>query len=296
MKKEEISRIVSNFKFTMQNIKNNIFRLRKRQDGQIIYLLNEGEIPRKFNATTDRIYGKTVSEIFGEQQANMINNYYERAFSGEIVQYRVQFEDVWFETILSPIEENGVIIEVAGSSYDVTDKVKYQEEIERLNEELRDLLLTDKLTSLSNRRKLDAVLEYEILQSARYSRNLSIIFFDIDDFKGINDSYGHIIGDEVLEKISEITKSNVRDTDTPGRWGGEEFLIICPETCVEKAKVIAERIRQRIESSTYKPGFKVTASFGVSQFKTGMKKTAFVVQADQLMYKAKQNGKNRVEI
>jgi len=296
MKKEEISRIVSNFKFTMQNIRNNIFRLRKRQDGQIIYLLNEGEIPRKFNATTDKVYGKTVSEIFGEQQANMINNYYERAFSGEIVQYRVQLEDVWFETILSPIEEKGVIIEVAGSSYDVTDKVKYQEEIERLNEELRDLLLTDKLTSLSNRRKLDTVLEYEILQSARYSRNLSIIFFDIDDFKGINDSYGHIIGDEVLEKVSEITKSNVRDTDTPGRWGGEEFLIICPETCVEKAKVIAERIRQRIESSTYKTGFKVTASFGVSELKSGMKKTTFVAQADQLMYKAKQNGKNRVEI
>src|SRR6056297_1001172 len=248
MKKEEISRIVSNFKFTIHHIQNNIFRLKKRQDGQIIYLLNEGEIPRKFNATTDKVYGKTVSEIFGEQQANMINNYYERAFSGEIVQYRVQLEDVWFETILSPIEEKGVIIEVAGSSYDVTDKVKYQEEIERLNEELRDLLLTDKLTSLSNRRKLDTVLEYEILQSARYSRNLSIIFFDIDDFKGINDSYGHIIGDEVLEKVSEITKSNVRDTDTPGRWGGEEFLIICPETCVEKAKVIAERIRQRIES------------------------------------------------
>lgn len=136
------------FQFTLNNIQNNIFRLKKREDGEIIYLLNEGEIPRKFDLTTEKVYAKTVSEIFGEAQAATINDYFERAFAGEIVQYRVQMSDLWFETILSPLEDNGKIVEVAGSNYDITEKIRYQEEIERLNIELQELLLTDKQRQL----------------------------------------------------------------------------------------------------------------------------------------------------
>ena len=286
--------ILSNYAFTLNNIKNNIFRLARNEDGEIIYLLNEGPIPNKFNLATDVVYGKTIQDIFGKEQSLDILEYFERAFQGEIVQYKAEFDEICFETMLSPIEINGEISEVAGSSYDITERILYQKQIESLNAELRLLSSTDKLTGLCNRYKLDEILRYEILQAKRYHKELSVIFFDIDYFKRINDGYGHTVGDTVLKEIANLCKTLVRDTDTLGRWGGEEFLVVCPKTSLECAITVAERIRMAMESNSFVADLTVTASFGVGEFEPSMEFDDLIKRVDGAMYEAKRNGRNRV--
>lgn len=287
-------KILSNYAFTLKNIKNNIFRLGRNEDGDIIYLLNEGAIPSKLQLTTDLVYGKTIQEIFGKEKSVEVIEYFERAFHGEIVQYKVESDELWFETILSPIEINGEIVEVAGSSYDITERILYQREIESLNAELRLVSSTDKLTGLYNRFKLDEMLKYEILQSKRYNKGLSVIFFDIDHFKLVNDQHGHTAGDAVLKEMSDVCKVLIRDTDTFGRWGGEEFLVICPRTSVEQSLIIAERIRKTIDSNVFTPELSVTASFGVGGLELDMGFDALMKSVDGAMYEAKSKGRNTV--
>ncbi|HKL11746.1 MAG TPA: diguanylate cyclase [Clostridia bacterium] len=296
-KKEPIEgkNILSNYAFTLNNIKNNIFRLKKNESGEIIYLLNEGPIPKKFGLTTEVIFGKTVEEIFGKEASRPALEHFEKAFDGEVVQYEVNFNDVWFETILSPVEIEGKVVEVAGSSYDITARVEYQKEIERLNRDLHQLSIMDKLTGLYNRYKLDEILKYEMLQSKRYGKKLTVIFFDLDNFKHINDKYGHKTGDIVLKSVSDLCQGLIRDTDSIGRWGGEEFMAIYPETSLNEGIHIAERIRKEIDSHTFEKNISITASFGVGSYKPVIDFDDFVRALDDSMYTAKRNGRNRVE-
>ncbi len=294
-KKDEYEKALSNYAFTLKNIKSNIFRLARNEAGDIIYLLNEGQIPNKFKLTTEVVGGKTVEEILGKERSRQALEYFERAFKGEIVQYEAAFDDVWFETILSPIEIEGEVVEVAGSSYDITERIAYQKEIERLNLELRYLSSTDKLTGIKNRYKLDEMLKYEILKSRRYNKDLSVVFFDIDHFKLINDKHGHTVGDTVLKDLANLCKKLLRETDIFGRWGGEEFLVICSETAIENAVQVAERIRSALDSKIFCEKLSVTASFGVCGLRPGMDFDHIIKTADNAMYKAKMNGRNRVE-
>ena len=132
-------------------------------------------------------------------------------------------------------------------------------------------------------------------RSNRHPRKLSIILFDIDYFKQINDNYGHIKGDEVLEKMGEIINESVRISDIAGRFGGEEFLLILPETGIEAAYLLAERIRKSVEKSYFGLETKVTIKEVLqnSKFQTA---DEFINSADENLYKAKENGRNRIEM
>jgi diguanylate cyclase (GGDEF)-like protein len=153
----------------------------------------------------------------------------------------------------------------------------------------------DDLTGLLNRRRTAELIEDEIQRSSRYDTNFSVILMDIDDFKAVNDRFGHQAGDEVLIKIAGVIGSNVRATDLVGRWGGEEFLIISPETDMDGGFSLAEKIRTRLES-TYigKIGHR-TASFGVTAYRDGDDIEAIIGRADAGLYAAKRGGRNRVE-
>ena len=133
------------------------------------------------------------------------------------------------------------------------------------NKKLKKLSQTDKLTNIYNRFKLDNLLEKEMNRRKRYAQKLSIILIDIDFFKNINDKFGHLFGDKILQRFSEIIKKNIRQTDHLGRWGGEEFLIILPNTDEKNAYVLAQKLRNIIESSEFYKNIKVTASFGVCE-------------------------------
>ncbi len=162
--------------------------------------------------------------------------------------------------------------------------------------ELEQASITDALTGLFNRRRLDEVFEYEMTRTGRYGVPLSVVIADIDRFKSVNDTHGHHVGDLVLQKMAEIFRHGVRAIDTVGRWGGEEFMIICPETDGHGTAALAEKLRATIEAASFPIAAHTTASFGVAHYREGDTMKDLVVRADTALYRAKVNGRNRVEL
>jgi diguanylate cyclase (GGDEF)-like protein len=169
-------------------------------------------------------------------------------------------------------------------------------ELYEKNKELERLSITDKLTGLYNRAKLDSVLNTEFEKAIRYNDIFSVIIMDIDFFKSVNDNFGHQIGDDVLKESAKILSSCIRTSDTLGRWGGEEFLIICPNSKQEDAIKLANRINIAIKQHTFSTyPKKVTMSLGVASYCSIFKKAEDIVaSADIALYKAKQTGRDRV--
>jgi len=172
---------------------------------------------------------------------------------------------------------------------------KINEELLKKSEQLEAKASTDFLTKLYNRSKFDAVMQYEIKQIRRYTnRNLSMIIIDIDDFKYINDTYGHDLGDKILQTLAHILKICSRSSDIPARWGGEEFVVSLPETNIEQAMLVGEKIRSTVLNHEFEKNIKVTCSIGVSQFHSDDEYESMFKRADNALYKAKQSGKNKV--
>lgn len=164
-----------------------------------------------------------------------------------------------------------------------------------LEEELIRHSQEDHLTGLLNRRRIMQLLEHEVRRALRYGTTFSIILMDVDHFKAVNDQFGHQAGDTVLEMIAEVIKTGVRAPDHVGRWGGEEFLIILPETDIGGGFSLAEKLRTRLQSAYFGEFGHRTASFGVTAFEGDDDISAIVARADAGMYAAKRGGRNRVE-
>ena len=153
----------------------------------------------------------------------------------------------------------------------------------------------DALTGLFNRRSYEKMIQSEIARCTRYSSKLSLIVFDVDKFKVINDHNGHGAGDRVLADIAGSVKDCIRITDVVFRVGGDEFAVICPETDVDGAFQLAEKIRKRIEQHSFATGNTETVSLGIAEFKKGITKQVLYKHADTALYTAKNNGRNRSE-
>ena len=153
----------------------------------------------------------------------------------------------------------------------------------------------DKLTGLYNRNKFDDLYQKEFKRAKRYENDLSVVLFDIDNFKNVNDKYGHQVGDEVLKEISRILQNNVREADICVRWGGEEFLVLLPQTSLDGAKIAAEKIRNAISQETITDkNLNITASFGVSIMNKTDNEDSLIARCDILLYEGKTSGKNIV--
>jgi diguanylate cyclase (GGDEF)-like protein len=155
---------------------------------------------------------------------------------------------------------------------------------------------TDALTGMLNRHAFYPILNQELSRSARYARSFSIILLDVDEFKDINDNYGHLEGDKVLKELSSLVVGLLRKTDCTGRWGGEEFLILLPETEPADARILAERIREKIEETHFLQKYYITASFGVAAFRAGRNLETLLECADKALYQAKCDGRNQVAV
>ncbi|MFA7348464.1 MAG: diguanylate cyclase [Desulfurivibrionaceae bacterium] len=169
-------------------------------------------------------------------------------------------------------------------------------ERKKLEEELGRLATTDALTGLCNRHRCNELLQQEVARARRYHTPLSLIMFDLDYFKNINDTYGHAVGDQVLQAVADVIRKNVRTTDWVGRWGGEEFMVLCPEATEKDAVSTAEKLRALVESHTFETVKTITLSCGVTRFKAPDSVDAFVRRADDGLYRAKDKGRNIVEI
>lgn len=169
-------------------------------------------------------------------------------------------------------------------------------ELQELASELNLRAISDPLTGLNNRRRFDEMLTIEVVRSQRYATPLSVVLFDIDYFKKINDTYGHLVGDKVLIQLSQFIASRVRSTDVLARWGGEEFSLLLPGSDAQMARDLSENLRDMISDCRFGGAGPVTCSFGISEYGKDMTEEDFIARADAALYIAKQNGRNRVEM
>lgn len=164
------------------------------------------------------------------------------------------------------------------------------------NVRLNYLIRKDKLTSLYNKAYIEEQLDVQCGMVRRYHRECSIIFFDIDHFKRINDNFGHSVGDEVLIAISSLISNHIRSTDMFARWGGEEFLLLLPETGIEEAKIVANKICSLVEQHDFDIVKKVTISLGVTSVLASDTVLSILNRVDKALYKAKHSGRNQVVV
>lgn len=218
-------------------------------------------------------------EFFSKLWQLIQNN---KTWVGEIKNFTKNGEVYWLNAYIEPIFKNDIKIGYRAISENITDKKRIEE-----------LSITDKLTGLYNRLKLDELLSAQVEEYRRYKNPFSIILVDIDDFKKINDSFGHDIGDKVLQNISKILKNNIRSCDLIGRWGGEEFIIICKNTSGENCYILAENLRKVISNTTFEVVGAKTLSLGVSEFTKSDTISSIFKRVDTALYEAKNTGKNK---
>ncbi|MDB2405670.1 diguanylate cyclase, partial [Arcobacteraceae bacterium] len=210
---------------------------------------------------------------------------HDKTWVGEISNLKKDHTPIIFNMYIEPIFKEGIKIGYRSISEDITDKKRIEE-----------LSITDKLTGLYNRLKLDEIMLMKVEEFKRYDMDFSVILLDIDDFKSVNDTFGHDVGDYILQEIATQLKKHLRITDTIGRWGGEEFVIICENTDLQGAQILAENLRKVIENIEFDKVGTKTISLGLAQFKKDDTIISIFKRTDDALYKAKTNGKNRTEI
>jgi diguanylate cyclase (GGDEF)-like protein/PAS domain S-box-containing protein len=192
-------------------------------------------------------------------------------------------------TATAHFSENGVLEWIDGVIEDVSKR-------KAATDELRDLSEIDTLTLIYNRRMALVLLRLEINKAQRFSRPLSLIMLDIDKFKSVNDRFGHDVGDAVLRTTTEVIRSGLRKTDIFARYGGEEFVVVCPETDIEGAAGLAEKIRIKLANHDFPTVGTVTISAGFTEFlSNGDSEDALIKRADEALYLAKEQGRNMVK-
>ncbi|PLX68585.1 MAG: hypothetical protein C0603_05385 [Denitrovibrio sp.] len=257
----------------------------------------EGNITYVSKALCD-VSGYTKEELIGEKveilgHEEMTPEIYAEIWStiksgeswvGETINKKKDGGIFWADTTIAALKNrDGEIYSYMSVRQDITDK----KEVEKLS-------ITDRLTGIYNRLKLDSTIQEEYQRFIRYNEPASIILFDIDHFKAVNDTYGHLIGDYVLQELSRVTKLHVRKTDVFGRWGGEEFLVICPHTNIDGALQLAEKIREEIAGHNFEHVDKITASFGVASLENTSEYDQLLKKVDDALYEAKKTGRNKV--
>ncbi len=191
------------------------------------------------------------------------------------------------------LEERNSELVMTKSKLEESNRTLEQRVMERTRE-LAALATTDSLTGLLNHAEILKQAEYELNRSIRYTHEFSVLMLDIDHFKSVNDEHGHRVGDRILLDISNIIKDSCRHIDKLGRYGGEEFLIICPETDKSSAFELAERIRIRVEEMQAGIVQNVTCSIGVASYINEEHRDDLINAADKALYRAKKEGRNRV--
>ncbi|KPQ28488.1 MAG: diguanylate cyclase (GGDEF) domain [Marinobacter excellens HL-55] len=211
-------------------------------------------------------------------------------------------EEYMFQNLtISPLTDtNGAVNKICLLIYDVTEFASSKRALERANEKLAKLSMTDRLTGMLNRGTWENLVDAEYERYRRYGQATSLVMFDIDHFKPVNDNYGHLAGDEVIRHTAQVTRNSIRQSDSAGRYGGEEFGIILPETDAENARLICERIRESVEKCTVETNagnITYTISMGVAQLTNEPENyMQWMERADAALYRAKNAGRNKVVV
>lgn len=211
-------------------------------------------------------------------------------------------EDFMYQnTTLLPLKgTHGSIEQVCLIIYDVTDVAVNRLQLQAANRELQRLSSTDRLTGLYNRGHWEEILRQEYARHRRYESQAALVMFDIDHFKAINDTYGHQPGDAVIQQVAELTRETMRDSDVAGRYGGEEFVVLLPDTDKQGALIFAERLRQAVEAQEIRHegrSIRFTISLGIADLSHPSTSHAQLIEwADGALYASKSAGRNRVTL
>jgi len=294
------------------DIDKKLYKLLLDETGTYIYIKNLKRQYVYVNDLTQKLFQKNLKDIIGyddhhffelEALSDIIKNDNRVLDLGEIVKdeeinvIKSTGEVKVYQAVKKPIyNSNNKIVGLFGVSTDIT-------EIYNLKEKLKTLAITDSMTKLYNRKYFVETSNSILKLAKRNSTNCSIAMFDLDNFKNINDTYGHNIGDKIIIFFADILQECTRQSDIISRWGGEEFLIFLPETNVDGALKISENIRNKVEKSNLvlENGVNLmfTVSIGVSEIRLDedidIDINSFIVKVDKHMYRAKANGKNRVQ-
>ncbi len=230
-----------------------------------------------------------------------------KTFTGVVKNKNKRGETYITEIKVFPIIVDDEIVEYISVRTDITAYAKEKEDdisLAKQNfqnertrfQELANVAYTDSLTKIFNRLKFDELAKIEFLSAEKFDLPLSIAIVDIDHFKLFNDKYGHLVGDEVLVMLAQYINDSLRNTDIFARWGGEEFVILFKSTNLEDAKLVSEKLRDGVSKLKHELAGNITASFGLTQYKYGDTLTKMFKRCDDALYKAKANGRDRVEV
>ncbi|AFJ01735.1 diguanylate cyclase [Methylophaga frappieri] len=222
---------------------------------------------------------------------------------GQLKKISTSPSEIWQQTVVDcaphwqPREQKAALelaedLTIALSVHAITN---LNQQMQRANAQLQEIAHTDSLTGVWNRYKIEQAIDAELSAAERYGRACSVLLFDIDHFKRVNDNFGHDIGDRVLQRLATEIEAQLRASDYLGRWGGEEFIVLVSNNGVDEAAMLAERLRSHIASIMFNDVGQVTISTGVTQWRTGESRRSMLERADKAMYAAKQSGRNAVK-
>ncbi len=280
---KEIFGVIHNIFSLSYNIikkKNNHIKI----SGTLPYTMEIRLTTKKENQIAIDILNKVI-EQFTQDEKDMIEHKYQLVLYQEINDYS------WVYKYILPLFIIIVIILIINTK--MRTEIKKRKIAEKA---LIDYANKDSLTKVFNRRKIEKIMTSQIKKAKNTNSTFSIIFLDIDDFKIINDTLGHIKGDHVLVSISKLVSKHIRSTDYIGRWGGEEFIVILPNTNEDEAEKVAQFLKEIIINKDLKIGKTLTSSFGVTEYKKGDNKADVIKRADKAMYFVKENGKNGIKV
>ena len=291
---------MKNYQNNMEQIKQELHELQRLQNiisQSVLYTTSDldAKITSVSKAFED-LSGYTESELIGKSH-NLFRNpdtptsFYDKLwktlennkkFEGELKNYKKNKEEYWIKLVIDPMfDDNGIKIGYASYRENITNTKK-----------LEYVSTHDSLTDIYNREYFNKMLDSKIKSALRYDNSFGLIMLDIDHFKKVNDTYGHSVGDKVLTQIAQILKNNVRDDDILARWGGEEFVILIPNSEKNNIFQLAEKLRVTIENSKLLNQQNITASFGIGTYSKKESQISFFEKIDKALYLAKKNGRN----
>jgi len=272
------------------------------QTNHMVFITDKNAIITYANDSVVKQTGYSMDELIGQKTSIFKSGEYDEAFykklwdtvlrgenySNIIINKKKNGGLVYNDINITPILDESAKVQHFVVTYkDVTIQMK-------LEQKLENLATTDSLTQVNNRYKINMEIDLRIARAKRYNEPFALVMLDIDNFKKVNDTYGHYVGDIVLKDLSHIVHQNIRQVDSFGRWGGEEFMLILDNATKEEALKIAEKLRHIISVTTIADHYKITVSIGVSTYRMNEPKSLLLQRVDDALYKAKENGKNQV--
>lgn len=295
------------YKFIIENMKDVIWEMTP----EYIFTFVSPNVKNMTGHSPEELVGSSMLDLLVEDSRKYVSNLifqnrYKR-INGDPEIFLMAMElickagkEKWVEVSATPIFKEGRLTGYIGATRDISEKREYEgqlnkyiNDLETMNKKLETMANIDTLTGAYNRRKFDDDLNLIIKKKVKNSPSFSLIFFDIDNFKIINDRFGHKIGDCILQRISKLVIENVRITDRLFRWGGEEFILILPEANLETAEKVAEKIRDIIQYHDFGIGQKITVSLGVGEYKDE-NSDQIIKRLDEALLQAKAKGKNTI--